>query len=1147
VKLLRRCLIALCAGAVALGVLPAPAAADAPPLDIGKFFDDLAIPIGGTTTLNIDITNTTTEIDFEDVSFNDTLPDGLAFLPETATTTCGGELGVLGQGLIVEGIDLPAGESCSTFVTVVGLEVGVYENTASAIPGNDTASATLTVVGPPTISKEFASPTAPVGGTTRLTFTLTNPNETTDLTGVSAFDNLDFKLDIADDPAVTNTCLGNVDLTPGPGLIELSGGAIDQGESCEFSLDVKLLGSGLINNTVGAWADESGGHPDDGGAFSEANASITGLAAPLIVKTFSANAIDVGGTTSLTLNVHNQNGIALTGVGYSDTLPAGLSFANPVTESRCGGTLTRTSTAITLSGATVAPEGDCSIESTVTATTLGLKHNVTSAVTSANGGTGNTASDDLLVAPPPSVTKTFAAPTMALNGTVGMTFSFSNPNNFAVTGLFLSDTLPSGLVVATPPNASNTCGATFTPTAGGSNLLLHSGTIAANGSCTATVDVTANSPGGKTNTTGNVSSTNAGVGNTGTDSITVIGPPGISKTFGSLQVAVGGTTSLTFNIANANPSDPLSGVGFTDTLPSGLVVASPNGVSGSCGGGTISAVPGTGTISLSNATLAANTSCSFSVNVRGATPGAQNNSVTATSTEGGTSSAALASITVVGPPVLGKSFADPVIPVGTSTALTFTVENPNPSHFLTQVGFSDTLPAGLVVATPNGLSGSCGGGTISAVAGSGTISLVGGDLDPGASCSFSVSVQGVTAGVKDNTTGAVSSLEGGPGSAASASLVVASPPSMTKAFGVSSVALGVPTSLTFSLSNPNSTTALSGVAFTDNLPAGLVVASPNGATNGCGGSVTAVAGSGSVSLAGGSIPSSGSCTVKVDVVGTSAGQKVNTSGAVSSTTGGTGNTASANVVVVAPPAIAKAFGKSVFPIGSTTSLTFTVSNPNVATTLTGVGFSDSLPAGLVVNTPSGLSNGCGGSASAAAGTVSLSGGSIPPLGSCTVTVSVKGVGAGTKNNVSGAVTSTEGGTGNTASASVIVALPPSLTKAFGAGSVRVGQTTSLTFTITNPNTGTPLSGVTFSDPFPSGLMVAASPSVSNTCGGVPTVGPFALAVGYGSGTIPAGGSCTFKVNVTATSTGVKNNVTTIISSTQGGVGSPASASVTVTP
>jgi hypothetical protein len=36
------------------------------------------------------------------------------------------------------------------------------------------------------------------------------------------------------------------------------------------------------------------------------------------------------------------------------------------------------------------------------------------------------------------------------------------------------------------------------------------------------------------------------------------------------------------------------------------------------------------------------------------------------------------------------------------------------------------------------------------------------------------------------------------------------------------------------------------------------------------------------------------------------------------------------------------------------------------------------------------------------------------------------------------------------------------------------------------------------------------------------------------------------VNVTATSAGVKNNTTTIVSSTQGGVGSPATASVTVT-
>jgi hypothetical protein len=104
-----------------------------------------------------------------------------------------------------------------------------------------------------------------------------------------------------------------------------------------------------------------------------------------------------------------------------------------------------------------------------------------------------------------------------------------------------------------------------------------------------------------------------------------------------------------------------------------------------------------------------------------------------------------------------------------------------------------------------------------------------------------------------------------------------------------------------------------------------------------------------------------------------------------------------------------------------------------------------------------------------------------------------------------------------------------------------------TFTLTNPNPTAPLTRITFADPFPPGLMVVATPSVTNTCGGVPSVGPFALAVAYANPTIPAGGSCTFSVNVTATSAGVKSNTTTIVSSTPGGVGRPASASVTVTP
>jgi len=94
----------------------------------------------------------------------------------------------------------------------------------------------------------------------------------------------------------------------------------------------------------------------------------------------------------------------------------------------------------------------------------------------------------------------------------------------------------------------------------------------------------------------------------------------------------------------------LSGIGFTDALPSGLTVASPNSMAGSCGGGTIAAAAGSNRVSLSGASLAAGASCTFAVNVVGTTAGAQNNVTSAvTSTEAGNGSTASAQITVVGP------------------------------------------------------------------------------------------------------------------------------------------------------------------------------------------------------------------------------------------------------------------------------------------------------------------------------------------------------------------------------------------------------------------------------------------------------------------------------------------------------------------
>jgi arabinogalactan endo-1,4-beta-galactosidase len=127
-------------------------------------------------------------------------------------------------------------------------------------------------------------------------------------------------------------------------------------------------------------------------------------------------------------------------------------------------------------------------------------------------------------------------------------------------------------------------------------------------------------------------------------------PPTIGMTFGAASVALNGSAFLTFNLSNPNSGLSLSGIGFSDTLPAGLAVSTPDGLSGSCGGGTITAAAGSNSISLSGATLAAGASCSFGVNVTGTATGTQNNTTSAvTSTEAGSGGTASASLIVAGP------------------------------------------------------------------------------------------------------------------------------------------------------------------------------------------------------------------------------------------------------------------------------------------------------------------------------------------------------------------------------------------------------------------------------------------------------------------------------------------------------------------
>src|SRR5262249_33843815 len=138
--------------------------------------------------------------------------------------------------------------------------------------------------------------------------------------------------------------------------------------------------------------------------------------------------------------------------------------------------------------------------------------------------------------------------------------------------------------------------------------------------------------------------------------------------------------------------------------------------------------------------------CTITVNVSSATDSVYNNSVTINSTAAGTGalSTSSASLTVINPPSITKQFGAATIPLNGTTSLTFTISSSNQHLTLNGISFSDSLPAGLVVATPSGLSTTCTG-TATATAGSSSVSLSGASLAPGTSCTVAVNVQGTTA------------------------------------------------------------------------------------------------------------------------------------------------------------------------------------------------------------------------------------------------------------------------------------------------------------------------------------------------------------------------------------------------------------------
>ena len=113
------------------------------------------------------------------------------------------------------------------------------------------------------------------------------------------------------------------------------------------------------------------------------------------------------------------------------------------------------------------------------------------------------------------------------------------------------------------------------------------------------------------------------------------------------------------------------------------------------------------------------------------------------------------------PPTIAKAFSAATVGLNESVTLTFTLANPNPATDLTGVSFSDDMPSGLLIANPDSLGGTCDPSVVTLSPTN--LSLVNGVLPANSSCTLSVDVLATAAGDQVNTTGAITSVEGGTG------------------------------------------------------------------------------------------------------------------------------------------------------------------------------------------------------------------------------------------------------------------------------------------------------------------------------------------------------------------------------------------------
>lgn len=281
----------------------------------------------------------------------------------------------------------------------------------------------------------------------------------------------------------------------------------------------------------------------------------------------------------------------------------------------------------------------------------------------------------------PRIVKTISPETIRLNETSTVTLEITNPSEgVAITGVNITDQMPSGMQLAPIPNASSTCGATSSNIGGDTSITFTGGSLAPGVTCTYTFDVVVTAIGNYNNVVPNTpadfsNDQNLALVNEGEDNLIVLNIVEANPDSGSIVTGVGGVV-----IPNVLTNDNLAG-----TIPPSISDVNLTQVSTSNSGVTLNTT--TGAVSVTTSTPPG----TYAVVYQICEKVEPTNCETATAT------------VVVTPRVdlsLIKTVNTAIVKVGNTIIYTLTVKNDGGAD-ATGVQVTDVLPTGVTYVSDN--------------------------------------------------------------------------------------------------------------------------------------------------------------------------------------------------------------------------------------------------------------------------------------------------------------------------------------------------------------------------------------------------------------------------------------------------------------